>query len=453
MVFSQLFKNNKNIIAPRVILIFLILVLFSVTAEGQTGCDAVVADSMSRRPLPNASVFDRHGKFIGSCRTGGKLPYIPTADYPVTIRYMGFKEHVLSDAACSDTIFLQESITELPEVVIESRQHKLLHILAYVREYSTLSTYTDTVFLFREKMVDYMLPSEKKVRFKGWTSPRVITSKSYYRFTDASGLDSVSDRCSHHFSWADWVGIVPAAKLPSGLCGIESGTDTVRGKYSPTETWIKNGDRVTLDVNVMADTASRKWVPNLSLFFRDDVDFEQFKIRFNYDDIVGDILSPIDLTGYSFNIESNGRGHGLFRFNRHNEPFFVSSYAEVYIIDKEYITVKEAKKWDRRDAESNGIEIFEPAEAPALQPSIQMLVDRVNAVDHDLVRLDFAPDHRLAGRKIQKMNIGQRVLKRVKQLFGIDNINAERKWRRQWNDFSKSQSKKNNRTADEDQSR
>lgn len=453
MVFSKLFKNNKNIIAPRVILIFLILVLFSVTAEGQTGCDAVVADSMSRRPLPNASVFDRHGKFIGSCRTGGKLPYIAAADYPVTIRYMGFKEHVLSDAACSDTIFLQESITELPEVVIESRQHKLLHILAYVREYSTLSTYTDTVFLFREKMVDYMLPSEKKVRFKGWTSPRVITSKSYYRFTDASGLDSVSDRCSHHFSWADWVGIVPAAKLPSGLCGIESGTDTVRGKYSPTETWVKNGDRVTLDVNVMADTASRKWVPNLSLFFRDDVDFEQFKIRFNYDDIVGDILSPIDLTGYSFNIESNGRGHGLFRFNRRNEPFFVSSYAEVYIIDKEYITVKEAKKWDRRDAESNEIEIFEPAEAPALQPSIQMLVDRVNAVDHDLVRLDFTPDHRLAGRKIKKMNIGQRVLKRVKQMFGIDNINAERKWRRQWNDFSKIQSKKNNRTADEDQSR
>lgn len=435
------------------ILIFLVLVLFSVTAEGQTGCDAVVADSMSRRPLPNASVFDRHGKFIGSCRAGGKLPYIPIADYPVTIRYMGFKEHVLSDAACNDTIFLQESITELPEVVIESRQHKLLHILAYVREYSTLSTYTDSVFLFREKMVDYMLPSEKKVRFKGWTSPRVITSKSYYRFTNATGLDSVSDRCSHHFSWADWVGIVPAAKLPAGLCGIENGTDTVRGKYSPTETWVKNGDRVTLDVNVMADTASRKWVPNLSLFFRDDVDFEQFKVRFNYDDIVGDILSPIDLTGYSFNIESNGRGHGLFRFNRHNEPFFVSSYAEVYIIDKEYITVKEAKKWGHRDAESNEIEIFEPAEAPALQPSIQMLVDRVNAVDHDLVRLDFTPDQRLAGRKIQKMNIGQRVLKRVKQMFGIDNINAERKWRRQWNDFSKIQSKKNNKTADEEQSR
>lgn len=438
---------------PRVVLIFLVLVLFSVTARGQTGCDAVVADSMSRRPLPNASVFDRHGKFTGSCRSDGRLPHIPATDYPVTIRYMGFKEHVLSDAACSDTIFLQELITELPEVVIESRQHKLLHILAYVREYSTLSTYTDTVFLFREKMVDYMLPSEKKVRFKGWTSPRVITSKSYYRFTNAKGLDSVSDRCSHHFSWADWVGIVPAAKLPSRLCGIENGTDTIKGKYSPTETWVKNGCRVTLDVNVMADTASRKWVPNLSLFFRDDIDFEQFKVRFNYDDIVGDILSPIDLTGYSFNIESNGRGHGLFRFNRHNEPFFVSSYAEVYIIDKEYITLKEAKKWDRRDAGNAEIEIFEPAEAPALQPSIQMLVDRVNAVDHDLVRLDFTPDERLAGRKIKKMNIGQRVLNRVKQMFGIDNVNAERKWRRQWNDFSKSQSQKNNRSADEEQSR
>lgn len=108
----------------RLSLIFLVLVLFSVTAKGE----AVVADSMSHRPLPNASVFDRHGKLSGSCRSDGRLPYIPAADYPVTIRYMGFKEHVLSNAAGVDTIFLQELITELPEVVIESRQHKLLHI-------------------------------------------------------------------------------------------------------------------------------------------------------------------------------------------------------------------------------------------------------------------------------------------------------------------------------------
>lgn len=34
----------------------------------------------------------------------------------------------------------------------------------------------------------------------------------------------------------------------------------------------------------------------------------------------------------------------MFRFNRNDEPFFVNTFAEVYILDKEYITVKEARR-------------------------------------------------------------------------------------------------------------
>lgn len=36
-----------------------------------------------------------------------------------------------------DTIFLYERVSELPEVVVESNRQRMLHILAYVREYST----------------------------------------------------------------------------------------------------------------------------------------------------------------------------------------------------------------------------------------------------------------------------------------------------------------------------
>lgn len=71
-------------------------------------------------------------------------------------------------------------------------------MLAYVREYSTLSTYSDTVTLFREKMVDFMIVPDRKMKFRGWTSPRLLTSRSYYRFTDGEGLDSVSDRFNNH---------------------------------------------------------------------------------------------------------------------------------------------------------------------------------------------------------------------------------------------------------------
>lgn len=422
----------------RLSLIFLMSVLFIFDSEGRR---YVIADSITHLPLPNASIFNRQGNTVGISRSDGQTPFIAESDYPFTIRYLGYSERTVSSSA-GDTIFMTENIRELPEVVVESRKHTLLHLLAYVREYSTLTSYTDTVFLFREKMVDFMLPSYKKMKYKGWQMPRVLSSKSYYRYTNLQGLDSVSNRCSNHFSWADWVGVAPAAKIPQRLRRTVAATDTVSGRYSATEVWNRNDDRLTLDVDVMADTTSRKWVPNLSNFFRNNVDFERFSVRFNYDNIGGDSISPVNLTGYSFNIESNGRGHKMFMFNRRDEPFFVSTYAEAYILDKEYITVKEAKKWENRKTGIDDIPIYEPPEAPELQADIQLLVDRVNSLDHDHVRLALTPDKRLAGRHIARQHFGQRVLQLLKTATGISSIQHRRNLNRRWKEFREDIKKK-----------
>lgn len=427
-------------------IIFIVFILSIFDMAGRTH-HVVVADSVSHMPLPSASIFDGKGRIIGICNSEGQMPYISDSSYPVIVRYLGFKEKSVTTASC-DTIFLQENSTNLPEVVIESHQHKVLHMLAYVREYSTLSTYTDTVLLFREKMVDYMLPN-KNSRFKGWSSPRVLKSKSYYHFTNAQGLDSVSDKCNHHFSWSDWMGIVPTPKLPTALRHMGYGTDTIRGKYSPTEMWTRNEAKINININVLADTTSRKWVPNLSVFFRNNLDFENFRVRFNYDNVIGDSIAPIDLTGYSFNIESNGRGHGMFMFNRVDEPFFVSTYAEVYIIDKEYITIKEARKWERHKINTADIEIYEPGEAPDLQPSIQHLVDRVNTLDNDKIRLALTPDRSLIGRKVVKQNIGQRALQILKTVTGISRYKMNRNLNRKWSDVKKKRIHDNNRRGKE----
>ncbi|MDE6300910.1 MAG: carboxypeptidase-like regulatory domain-containing protein [Muribaculaceae bacterium] len=417
---------------------FIISVLFAClfTAHGRENADrpAIVADATSGRTLPGASVFDRNGKAIGVSDTRGRLPYVSPSEYPVTVRYLGYIERIIP-AAATDTVFMVEDITDLQEVVVESRQKKILHILAYVREYSTMSTYTDTVSLFREKMVDFMLAPDDVKKFPSRTVPRVLRSKSYYRFTDSEGLDSVSDACRHHFSWSDWVGIVPPPAMPEAIRSGTGTSDTLRGRYSPTEIWTHHGDRLSIDVNVMADTASRKWVPNLSAFFRNGLDFETFRIRFNYDNVSSDSVSAADLTGYSFNIESNGRGHSMFRFNRVNEPFCVNTYGEVYILDKEFITLKEARKWERRKFDPELIEIYEPAGAPELGPDILALIDRVNRVDQDEIRLGLAPDQRLASRKVVRQHIGQRALQLLKTITGINRIRMKRNQERNWKSF------------------
>lgn len=403
------------------------------------GPRVVVADSVTQMPLSGASVFDSSGKAVGMCDSRGRIPYASSLSYPLTVRYLGFKERVV-DADCRDTVFLHENFAELPELTVESRQHKLLHMLGFVREYSTLATYTDTVFLFREKMVDYMLPADAKVRMRGWRDPRVLKAKSYYRFTNAQGLDSVSDRCNNHFSWSDWIGIPPDRDIPPTLFAHGAITDTVAGRYGVSELWTRNGDRAIIDIDVLADTASRRWVPNLSSFFRKSLDFENFRVRFNYDNIVGEAVSPLFLNGYTYTIESAGRGRDMFMFNKVDQQVFVSTYAEVYILDKEYVTVKEARKWERHKFDTADMEIMEPDEAPELQPSIRALVALVEALDHDGVRLDFVPDERLASFTSSDRNfkIGRRALFMLKQLTGISAIRSHRNANRSWREFRRS---------------
>lgn len=421
--------------------LFYCLTTLFISVEAQ-GSDRIVADRLSGVPLAGASVFDRHGKPVGISRSGGRMPYLSPEEYPATVRYMGYKEAVV-DKESADTIFMVENPTLLPEVVVESRSHKLLHMLAYEREYSTLSTYTDTVFLFREKMVDFMINPDGKGNFKGWTRPRVLVSKSYYRFTDSNGLDSVSDRCNHHFSWSDWIGIVAESPMPPKLALQEMASDTVRGRYSATEIWHRRGDRVELEVDVLADTTRRHRDGDLSVFFHKGIDFDRFRVKFNFGDVVGDRILPADLFGYSFSIESNGRGHDMFKFNRRDQPFCVSTYGEVYVIDKEYITCKEASKWDRLKLGYDSIGIFEPREAPPLQPAINELIARVENVDHDHIRLALPPDRKLLSPPRVRLNVGQRVLQRLKGIIGIDHVNARRKWNRNWRDFRRDQYQRN----------
>lgn len=418
------------------------------TAAAAPRADVVVVDSVSLVPLPDASVYDRHGKAVGVTDRRGILPHIAPRSYPLTIRYIGFDDKTVASADC-DTIFLHENYSELPEVVVESSRRKVLHILAYVREYSTMATFTDTVSLFREKMVDYMITPDRKMKFKGWSTPRILSCKSYYRFTDSAGLDSVSDVSNNHFSWADWIGVAPETPLPDALSGADAATATVRGKYSATETWTKQNDRIRVDVDVLADTAGRKWVPNLSGFFRQGLDFERFRVKFEYEDVVGDSVSPGDLSRYSFEIESNGRGHEMFMFNRHNEPFSVNTSAEVYILDREYITVKEAKRWAALNIDLNELGIYVPADAPALQPWVENLICRVNNIDKEMIRLNVAPDRNLVspfkGRNC--FSIGYRLLSMLKTVTGITRYKYNRNLKRRWNDFRSGQMQKNNKHA------
>lgn len=430
VILPRLFLSRvpmKNLLA----LLLIILCVPGFMARGQ-----VVADISSRLPLQGASVFTGSGRLLGVTDRSGRIPVTGSVNGLLIVRYLGYGEMVI-EAGSTDTVFMAVKATALPEVLVESPRLKVLHILGYVREYSTLSTLSDTVFMYREKMVDYMLTPDRSMKFKGWTNPRVLKSNSYYRFSDHRGLDSVSDKCGHHFSWSDWVGIIPSPRMPHSIREVEYGTDTLHGKYSAAEIWRRSDSRVTVDVDVLADASgeSRKWVPGLSGFFREDLDFERFKLHIDYRNVIGNEISDRDLAGYSFVIESEGRGRDMFMFKRKDEKFSVSTYAEVYVLDREYISVKEARKWKEMKFDIESLAIVEPPEAPELQPHIRQLIARVDGIDHTGVRLDFTPDERLAGAPHPVEHLGTRLLNVLKLATGISHVRGERNFKRKWNEF------------------
>lgn len=96
----------------RYVLSFIALFLSAILTHGQTH-SAIVADSLTRKPLPSASLFDHKGNAVGITNARGRMPLISRSSYPVTVRYLGFREKTIETPG-ADTIFLQENAASLP---------------------------------------------------------------------------------------------------------------------------------------------------------------------------------------------------------------------------------------------------------------------------------------------------------------------------------------------------
>lgn len=318
----------------------------------------------------------------------------------------------------SNSTSLPDKKINLNEVTVNAYKQQVLHTLGYVREFSEMTTGSDTVFMFREKWVDFMSPSANVKNFTGWHAPRILTSKSYYRFTNAAGIDSVSDRFNQHFSWSDWVRIPNRIRIPESLADDIS-TDTVYGKYRPTEIWQRNNDRFDLHVNVIAHPDSRRWVPGLNDFFDRGIDFERFDIDYQFRAVYGTTIAESNLEMMTFNIESNGRGRNMFKFNRPSEPFYVKTYAELYIADRENLTVSEAKKLVRHLPNADELSSLMPDNLTTLSPEIIDLVCRVDAIDHTGRRLSAKPDENLVGLSLVPLSRKQKIINRLRSMVGL----------------------------------
>lgn len=265
----------------------------------------------------------------------------------------------------------------LPEVIVQSRRKdaNVMHIAGIIREYSFLQTHFDTVFLFRDKLVDFMIPLPSIKKFYGWKTARILRSDSYYQFFDYNGRDSVSDRYYLNFSLGNRL------SLPSRVIIARSKKD------NPDFT-------IALIDNPDAET----WQPGVSSFLTRNTDVNKFDVRYFFENVEGmDLILPVYISKADYTLESYGTLKQSRLPGLANRPYQVNTKAELYITDRNFITVKEAKKFLNSPTLALEKCEFTSMDVPPLPAELQELVERVNAIDHLRLRLDEKPDSILKG--------------------------------------------------------
>lgn len=373
----------------------------------------LVVDASTGMPVAKASVFDRSGVMRGVSSGNGELPRFAPSDYPLSVSCLGFEPAVVESPE-TERVELRAVDYSLPELVVSSKKAKAVHLTGYLREYSTLTTYSDTVTMFREKTIDFMVPTQREKKYRGWTTQRVLASRSYYHFSDSQGLDSVSGNFRQNFSWSDLAGVFRSAKMPENIAAGRSDTDTVFGKYSPAAVWRLNGDNLHLETDFLADRGDCDWLPAAARMFSGSADFSRFNVNYEFSGTEGDMIYPENLSRMTVVIESEGGGRDLRRLFRNDKSLYMTTYAEIFITGREYLTAAEVKRWEDNPPLGSEIGISAPPEAPALPAYVAGIVERVESLDIDGLRLREKTDPKYhVMKKYEQLQLPKSKFKKV----------------------------------------
>lgn len=340
-----------------------------------------LVDNVTGTPLPMASITDCRGNVVGMTNQEGIIPSISDDRFPVTFSYIGYRSLELRQPV-TDDVGMTPLVYELSDVVVRPQDRPMLHITAYVREVSSILG-PDSVTLFAERIVDYMLPVGK-TRFKGWNNPRKLASKVYMRMTNAEGLDSVSrDVGNDVIIWSNILGSVPSSfYFPASMnSDVVSAVDTVMGKYAPKFIWQKNGGIIRCFADALADSKEHVISPKFLKLFGLTTDITD--MTRNYVFHVGDgNPSLTNMTSMSIAMDMRLRGKMYKKFANSSEPIIEKSYIEVYFTDYEYLSVEEAKKLKKDPPAVSEADVIAPPGVPELHQGVRQIVERVEALEN-----------------------------------------------------------------------
>lgn len=358
----------------------LVLAVFAALALS-AGARTVVVDGDDRSPLIAASVFDANGTLVALTDTCGAF----AAHLPVTVRCMGYEAATLERDA--DTLSLAPASYGLPEMTFNLANRDVMRLICYVREYAGLAGSNDTTGLFSEYMVDYMLPVKKLKGFKGRGAPRTLAQRRVARIMDPrAGTDSIAVNPDDDelISWL-MLASLPVERDGEYECFPDSvlsdGEHIVPGKYGPRVVFRTTPDAISESADGLADRKDHRWSPWFFKIFGITMEFTDLRISRAYMREADGSRKPENLLMATFSMEALGRGKLLRKVFDSKSPVQIRTYMEIYPVDREYLTVTEARECEK-DKTASWPMTVSPA-APALDAATARLVEQAREIQRN----------------------------------------------------------------------
>lgn len=359
---------------------FLIILSVIILQEAFHANAFKLVDSETLTALPLASITDHSGNVVEITDKTGEIPLLPEDSYPITFNYMGYAPLQLLKPAENDVKMIYQDY-ELPEIVIIPGNRPLLYLTGYMREVTSILGSSDSVTLYKESIVDFLVPVEKS-KVKGWSKPRELASKTYVRMTNSTGLDSVSTNHEYEYMlWANRYSLIPSpTKIPQRIKDTDFACDTIMGKYYPKIIWWKNGDVTRRNGDALANEKNHIISPSAFKLFGLTTDFTELSINYVFNTPDEDFIRPTNLKQVSMTIDILAKGKVFKKYFDSTSPVNVRTYVELYLTDREFLSDEEGKAIKKNAPVFKTSEIEAPENAADLHSGIKQIINRVNTL-------------------------------------------------------------------------
>lgn len=355
------------------LVVYILLMTYSLMAQMR------VVDVVDKSPVSAASVFDAAGNMIGFSWSDGTLSDIPGSAYPITIRCMGYESITIKLPADKDWEMTPMAY-ELEEVVVVPVKRNILRQTFYAREYFSLNTKTDTITFFIEHMADRFVPTSKDAKFGGNTSLRLLSSRSYGRYKISQEDSLVYDG---NLIFPSMLTIVDLndeqVDVPDSFKESEGASRVYekKGKSGATLIMKQNGQTFTSIEDALAYKKGHTWSPWPLKLLGYTLEVGQFYFTNTYRANDKAVYLPKDLLESGFVMEADGRGKHFRKMFNSETPIDIRSMVELYVVDCDYLSVKEAKEESRNKPAD--VRFVIPSSVPALNKATARLVERATS--------------------------------------------------------------------------